>query len=97
MKFPLIGSAVLFGLFLLFKFLPTHLINTVLTGYFVVIGAFAVTVTILPFIVPIFPHALAEKRTALGQVTIPYFYKASVHSGYLARFCKMRALSLQLL
>ncbi len=32
MKFPLVGSAVLFGLFLLFKFVPKELVNAVLSG-----------------------------------------------------------------
>ena len=32
MKFPLVGSAVLFSLFLLFKFLPKELVNAVLSG-----------------------------------------------------------------
>lgn len=32
MKFPLIGSAVLFSLFLAFKFLPKELVNAVLSG-----------------------------------------------------------------
>ena len=41
MRFPLIGSAVLFSLFLLFKFLPKDLVNTVLTAYFVFLGILA--------------------------------------------------------
>ena len=32
MKFPLVGSAMLFSLFLAFKFLPKHLVNMVLSG-----------------------------------------------------------------
>ena len=32
MKFPIIGSCVLFSLFLAFKFLPKHLVNAVLSG-----------------------------------------------------------------
>lgn len=32
MKFPLIGSVVLFSLFLAFKFLPKDLVNMVLSG-----------------------------------------------------------------
>lgn len=31
-KFPIIGSAVLFSLFLAFKYLPKDLVNTVLAG-----------------------------------------------------------------
>ena len=32
MKFPLVGSAVLFSLFLAFKFLPKHIVNLILSG-----------------------------------------------------------------
>ncbi len=32
MKFPIVGSAVLFSLFLAFKFLPKQLVNAVLSG-----------------------------------------------------------------
>lgn len=48
MRFPFIGSAVLLSLFLLFKFLPKDLINTVLTLYFFVLGVLALSATILP-------------------------------------------------
>lgn len=43
MRFPFIGSAVLLSLFLLFKFLPKDLINTVLTLYFFVLGILALS------------------------------------------------------
>lgn len=43
MRFPFIGSAVLLSLFLLFKFLPKDLINTVLTLYFFVLGVLALS------------------------------------------------------
>ena len=75
MTFPLIGSAVLLGLFLLFKFLPKELVNSVLTGYFVLIGIFAVTITILPFVDPIFPAASREKRRAVPKISVPYLLK----------------------
>ena len=32
MKFPIVGSVMLFSLFLAFKFLPKHLVNLVLSG-----------------------------------------------------------------
>ena len=41
MRFPLIGSAVLLSLFLLFKFLPKDLINRILAAYFFVLGIIA--------------------------------------------------------
>ncbi|GJP54301.1 hypothetical protein CLOM_g13407 [Closterium sp. NIES-68] len=42
MRFPIIGSAVLFSLFLLFKFLPKDLVNMVLSAYFVFLGVMAI-------------------------------------------------------
>ena len=75
MTFPLIGSAVLLGLFLLFKFLPKELVNSVLTGYFVLIGIFAVMITILPFVDSMFPAASREKRREVPKITVPYLLK----------------------
>ena len=77
MTFPLIGSAVLLGLFLLFKFLPQHLVNTVLTAYFVLIGIFAITVTISPFMAPLFPQASRERVFKLPSFSIPYLLEVT--------------------
>lgn len=49
MRFPFIGSAVLLSLFLLFKFLPKDLINTVLTLYFFVLGILALSWVLFTF------------------------------------------------
>ncbi|KAL5199826.1 hypothetical protein ABZP36_021029 [Zizania latifolia] len=38
MRFPLVGSAMLLSLFLLFKFLSKDLVNAVLTAYFFILG-----------------------------------------------------------
>ncbi|KAJ7295215.1 hypothetical protein O6H91_07G028000 [Diphasiastrum complanatum] len=70
MRFPFIGSAVLFSLFLLFKFLPKDLINAVLTAYFVVLGILALGATILPMIDSYLPKAWNESSTILR---LPYF------------------------
>ncbi|XP_052184698.1 signal peptide peptidase-like isoform X5 [Diospyros lotus] len=52
MRFPLVGSAMLLSLFLLFKFLSKDLVNAVLTCYFFVLGIVALStrryVTICP-------------------------------------------------
>ncbi|KAK9075192.1 hypothetical protein SSX86_003513 [Deinandra increscens subsp. villosa] len=50
MRFPLVGSAMLLSLFLLFKFLSKDLVNAVLTCYFVVLGIVALSATLLPAI-----------------------------------------------
>jgi minor histocompatibility antigen H13 len=60
MRFPFIGSAVLLSLFLLFKFLPKDLINTVLTLYFFVLGVLALSATILPTLERFLPIAWNE-------------------------------------
>lgn len=86
MTFPLIGSAVLLGLFLLFKFLPQDLINTVLTGYFVLIGIVAVTVTISPFVGLAFSSAAQKKSYKLPQFRIPYLFKA-INSSWKTKPC----------
>ena len=78
MTFPLIGSAVLLGLFLLFKFLPQDLINTILAGYFVLIGIVAITVTILPFVTAAFPWSAQREGCNLPEIRIPYLLKVQV-------------------
>jgi minor histocompatibility antigen H13 len=50
MRFPLVGSAMLLSLFLLFKFLSKDLVNTVLTAYFFILGIAALCATLLPSI-----------------------------------------------
>jgi len=50
MMFPIVGSCVLFGLFLLFKVFAKEYLNMLFTFYFLLIGLFAVAMTILPTI-----------------------------------------------
>ncbi|XP_024989798.1 signal peptide peptidase-like isoform X1 [Cynara cardunculus var. scolymus] len=50
MRFPLVGSAMLLSLFLLFKFLSKDLVNAVLTCYFFILGIIALSATLLPAI-----------------------------------------------
>ncbi|KAJ1277545.1 hypothetical protein BS78_04G012800 [Paspalum vaginatum] len=50
MRFPLVGSAMLLSLFLLFKFLSKDLVNDVLTAYFFILGIAALSATLLPSI-----------------------------------------------
>lgn len=76
MKFPLIGSAVLVSLFVLFKYLPKDLINAVLTTYFVLLGTFAITATLLPFIEPLFPKRVQQRSYEFEKLQIPYLLQA---------------------
>jgi hypothetical protein len=50
MMFPVVGSGVLFGLFLLFKFFAKEYLNILFTFYFLVLGIFSVAYTLLPFV-----------------------------------------------
>jgi minor histocompatibility antigen H13 len=43
LMFPIMGSATLFGLYLLFRFLSKEYVNMLLTVYFAAIGAAAMT------------------------------------------------------
>ena len=77
LKFPLIGSAVLVGLFALFKFLPKDIVNAVLTAYFVLLGTFAVTAAMLPIIEGILPQNWQGQAFKLKGFTMPYLVKVS--------------------
>merc|ERR1712241_625416 len=46
--FPIIASCALFGLYLFFKFFSKEYINLLLSGYFFVLGVFALAHTISP-------------------------------------------------
>ncbi|URE02751.1 hypothetical protein MUK42_33815 [Musa troglodytarum] len=56
MRFPLVGSAMLLSLFLLFKFFSKDLVNAVLTCYFFVLGIVALSATLLPAIKRFLPR-----------------------------------------
>ena len=68
LKFPLVGSAVLFGLFITFKILPKNLVNLVLAGYFALLGVLALTATLLPFI-----EQICSARVKKLSYTAPKF------------------------
>lgn len=54
MRFPLVGSAMLLSLFLLFKFVSKDLVNAVLTCYFFVLGIVA-----LSYVLPVWAILLS--------------------------------------
>ncbi|XP_051134085.1 signal peptide peptidase-like isoform X2 [Andrographis paniculata] len=57
MRFPLVGSAMLLSLFLLFKFVSKDLVNAVLTCYFFVLGTVALSATLLPAVKKFMPES----------------------------------------
>ncbi|WOK92326.1 signal peptide peptidase 2-like [Canna indica] len=75
MWFPVVGSAVLLSLFLLFKFLSKDLINAVLTCYFFVLGIIALSATLLPAVRRFLPRHWNED---LIVWRVPYFQSASL-------------------
>ncbi|CAI9781303.1 unnamed protein product [Fraxinus pennsylvanica] len=75
MRFPLVGSAVLLSLFLLFKFLSKDLVNAVLTCYFIVLGIVALSATLLPAIKRFLPKPWNDN---VVHWKFPYFRSLEV-------------------
>ena len=72
MRFPVIGSCVLFGFFVLFKYLPKDLVNKLLTVYFVVLGIFALVGCLSPVLARFVPKSFAGRVMKFGTLpTIP--------------------------
>nr|DAD29349.1 TPA_asm: hypothetical protein HUJ06_030817 [Nelumbo nucifera] len=74
-RFPLVGSAMLLSLFLLFKFLSKGLVNAVLTCYFFVLGIIALSATLLPAIRRFLPRNWNGDSIRLH---LPYFRSVEV-------------------
>ncbi|KNA22595.1 hypothetical protein SOVF_030870 [Spinacia oleracea] len=70
MRFPLVGSAMLLSLFLLFKFFSKDLVNAVLTCYFFLLGILAFSATLLPAIKRFLPNQWNEN---VIMWRFPYF------------------------
>lgn len=70
MKFPLVGSAVLFGLFLVLKFFDKDVVNLLLSVYFSGLGAVSLQALLVPLTVPLqSPNDSAVKLPLIGQAT----------------------------
>lgn len=50
LRFPIIGSCVLFGLYLLYKYIPKEYLNLLLSCYFCALGMFAVSQVLRPYL-----------------------------------------------
>mmetsp|Transcript_25985 Transcript_25985/g.56637 ORF Transcript_25985/g.56637 Transcript_25985/m.56637 type:complete len:387 (+) Transcript_25985:149-1309(+) len=77
MRFPVVGSAVLFGLFLLFKFLPKELVNALLAVYLGGIAVLVLTSATTPYLRDFFPESLRDKELTSPRFKIPYLIDAS--------------------
>jgi hypothetical protein len=86
-KFPFMGSAVLFGLYLLFKVFSKDLINLLLTSYFLLFGVLAVTSTLKPLF-----ETKGQKPAKEWEYTfnIPFFTTPSGISPLFALSHKIR-------
>ena len=71
--FPLIGSAVLFGLYLLFKFFNEKYLNLLLHIYFTLIGAFSIGQLIEEKIIDKEPFKKMGNEDLIKIPKIPYF------------------------
>lgn len=71
MRFPIVGSCVLFGLFLLFKFLPAVWVNMLLAGYLGSIAVLVLTSAVTPYFRDLFPESLRHKEYTAPPFKIP--------------------------
>ena len=71
--FPLLGSAVLFGLYLLFKFFNEKYLNILLHIYFTLIGAFSIGQLIEEKINEKEPYKTYNEQIIFSIPKIPYF------------------------
>jgi minor histocompatibility antigen H13 len=67
--FPVIASCMLFGLYILFKFLGKDYVNYLLSLYFLALGTYAVWGTITPVIAVFVPQSLQKKTI---HFKVPY-------------------------
>jgi minor histocompatibility antigen H13 len=74
MMFPVVGSCVLFGMFLVFKFFAKEYINMLLHAYFIFLGAVCIGTTTLPFLA----RVMSEDPTLIVdfKLSIPFYHKA---------------------
>jgi len=87
--FPIIGSAVLFGLYLLFKFFNEKYLNVLLHIYFTLIGSFSIGQLIEEKINEKEPFKTMDGKNVLYIPKIPYFNPegASISLLNIITFC----------
>lgn len=82
LKFPVVGSIILFSLFLAFKFLPKDMVNLVLSAYFVMLGTAALVATAEPVLTSV-AAPLAKLGDASISLKIPFNIVEDVSFTYL--------------
>jgi len=70
--FPIIASCILFGLYLLFKFLGKDYVNYLLSLYFLVLGIYAFAATFEPVIAAVSPQWSKSKIFGFTIPNLPF-------------------------
>ncbi len=81
--FPFIGSAVLFSLYLLFKYLAKEWINFLMSTYFMFIGIGAMAAVLTPVLNHILPYQSYVQRKPYHFGKLPW-YLSWIHSGFVS-------------
>ena len=73
--FPVIGSVVLFSLYLVFKFFPADMVNVLIKGYFYCVGTFALTASLINFLEAVLPRDFYQTVDGVFayKLPIPHF------------------------
>eukprot|EP00005_Dracoamoeba_jomungandri_P005522 CAMPEP_0174260732 /NCGR_PEP_ID=MMETSP0439-20130205/10404_1 /TAXON_ID=0 /ORGANISM="Stereomyxa ramosa, Strain Chinc5" /LENGTH=361 /DNA_ID=CAMNT_0015345045 /DNA_START=37 /DNA_END=1122 /DNA_ORIENTATION=+ len=69
---PVIGSCVLFGLYVLFKYFSKEYVNLLLTGYFLIFGVLAVASSFEPIIGKFLPQSWSTQKPHKVSIPIPF-------------------------
>jgi len=71
--FPLVGSCVLFGLYILFKLISEEYLNLLLTSYFLLLGVFCLNTTLRPLVHRLVPQSIkSSKREYFFKIPLPW-------------------------
>jgi len=73
--FPLVGSVVLFGLYMVFRLFHKDYINILLSSYFCLFGIFALSATIRPILEKIFPFLVKSEKDKIDWSFVPFWDK----------------------
>lgn len=84
--FPLLGSGVLFGLYMLFKLFDKDLVNLLLTSYFALVGAYSLTEAFTPLILDFLFRG--KSTTYRRNPKIPFYgvYKLELSQAWMLTF-----------
>jgi minor histocompatibility antigen H13 len=73
--FPVLGSCVLFSIYLLFKFLSKEWINFLMSIYFMFLGVGAIAAVLSPIIKSIVPYEITKRKPYSIQFSLPSFIR----------------------